>query len=55
MCDIMERRILERNLEAAKKMISLGKNSFDDISKILGLPLSTVEELASSMQKRDRA
>ena len=59
MCDIMERRIAERNkerdLEVAKKMISLGKNSFDDISKILGLPLSTVEELASSMQKRDRA
>ena len=55
MCDIMEKRFRERDLETAKKMISLGKNSFDDISKILGLPLSTVEELASSMQKKDRA
>ncbi len=55
MCDIMERRIQERNLETAKKMISFGKNSFEDISKILDIPLSTVEELASSMQKGDRA
>ncbi len=55
MCDIMERRIQERNLEAAKRLIAIGKLSSEDISKGLELPLSTVEELASSMQKRDRA
>ena len=59
MCDIMERRIAERNkerdLEAAKRLIALGENSLEGISKGLNIPLSTVEELASSMQKRDRA
>ena len=55
MCDIMERRILERNLEAAKRLIASGEISLEGISKGLDLPLSTVEELASSMQKRDRA
>ncbi len=59
MCDIMERRIAERTrereLEAAKRLIAIGKFSSEDISKGLELPLSTVEELASSMQKRDRA
>ena len=59
MCDIMERRIAERtkerDLETAKKLIALGDSSLNNISKVLGLPLSTVEELASSMQKKDRA
>ncbi len=59
MCDIMERRIAERTrkreLEAAKRLIALGETSLEGISKGLELPLSTVEELASSMQKRDRA
>ena len=59
MCDIMERRIAERNkerdLEVAKRLIALGENSLEGISKGLNIPLSTVEELATSMQKKDRA
>ena len=59
MCDIMERRIAERTrereLEAAKRLIALGENSLEGISKGLNIPLSTVEELATSMQKKDRA
>ena len=47
--------IRDEKLDTAKKMIAFGKNTLEGISKILNLPLSTVEELASSMQKKDRA
>ena len=50
--DVVKDEVRDDRLETAKKMISFGKNSFEDISKILDIPLSTIEELASSMQKK---
>ena len=52
MDDLVKDVIKDEKLDTAKKMIAFGKNSFEDISKILDIPLSTVEELASKMQKK---
>ncbi len=52
MDDLVKDVVKDYRLETAKKMIAFGKNSFEDISKILDIPLSTIEELASSMQKK---
>ena len=52
MCDIMEKRFRERDLETAKNYMSLGKLSLEEIAKASNLPLSTVKELASSVQKK---
>ena len=53
MCEIMENLMEKRSrndrIECARKAIKEGKNSIEDISRILDLPLSTVQELASSM------
>ena len=55
MCEIMENLMEKRSrndrIECARKAIKEGKNSIEDISRILDLPLSTVQELASSMHK----
>ena len=53
MCEIMENLMEKRSrndrIECARKAIKEGKNSIEDISRILDIPLSTVQELASSM------
>ena len=49
MCEIMENLMEKRRIDLARKAIKEGKNSIEDISRILDLPLSTVQELASSM------
>ena len=51
MCKLMDDLIRDDRLDTAKKMIALGENSLEGISKILDLPLSTVEELASQIPK----
>ena len=52
MCKLMEDLIRDDRLDTAKKMIALGENTLEGISTILDLPLSTVEKLASSVQKK---
>ena len=53
MCEIMENLMEKRSrndrIASAKELIALGKNSLEEIAKVLHLPLSTVQELASSM------
>ncbi len=49
--DVVKDEVRDDRLETAKKMITLGENSLEGISKILNLPLSTVEELASQIPK----
>ena len=49
MCEIMENLMEKRRIDLARKAIKEGKNSIEDISRILDIPLSTVQELASSM------
>lgn len=51
MDDLINDVVKDRNLEFAKNLIALGNNSLSDIAKVSDLPLSTVEELAVSMQK----
>ena len=48
-CEIMEKLVEKRFIELARKAIKEGKYPIEDISRILDLPLSTVQELASSM------
>ncbi len=59
MCEIMERRIKERwneeIIRIAKAQIKRGKLSNEEIAEDLELPLSTVEEIAASMQKKKKA
>ncbi len=59
MCKLMEDLIndvvRDDRIDMAKDLIALGKLSLEDISKASRLPLSTVEELASSMGKKDPA
>ena len=45
----MEKLVEKRFIELARKAIKEGKYPIEDISRILDLPLSTVQELASSM------
>lgn len=51
MCDIMENRIRERQIESAKVLVSDGKYSPEDIARIMKLPLATVRKLANSKSK----
>ena len=59
MCEIMEKRIKEEineeKLEIAEDAINQGKLSYKDIAEILKLPVSTIEEVAASIKKKDRA
>jgi len=59
MCKLMEDLIddvvRDDRIDIAKAFIALGKLSLEDISRASKLPLSTVEELASSMEKKDPA
>ena len=55
MDDLINDVVKDRDIEMAKDLIVLGKLSLEDISKASRLPLSTVEELASSMGKKDPA
>ena len=50
--DVVKDEVRDDRLETAKKMIALGENTLEGISTILDLPLSTVEKLASSVQKK---
>ena len=52
MDDLVKDVIKDEKLDTAKKLIALGDSSLDNIAKVLDLPLSTVEELASKMQKK---
>ncbi len=52
MDDLVKDVVKDYRLETAKKLIALGDSSLDNIAKVLDLPLSTIEELASSMQKK---
>ena len=53
MCEIMENLMEKRSrndrTEVAERIISDGKYSLEDISKLCNLPLSTIQELDSSM------
>ena len=53
MCDIMEnlmeKRYKEGRIELAKEAISKGDLSLERIAELFKIPLSTVQELASSM------
>ena len=52
MDDLVKDVVKDDRLDTAKKMIALGENTLEGISTILDLPLSTVEKLASSVQKK---
>ena len=52
MCKLMEDLIRDDRLDTAKKLIANGKLSYEEIAETYDLPLSTVEELASKMQKK---
>ena len=58
MCKLMEDLIndvvMDNRIETAKRVIALGDSSLSDISKVLDLPMSTVEELAASMKKKKK-
>ncbi len=58
MCEIMERKVKERwneeKMRLAKKAITKNEYSLDKISDLYDLPLSTVEEIAASMQKKKK-
>ncbi len=58
MCEIMERRVKERwdeeKVRLVKKAIKEGLLSYEEIARILELPLPTVEEIAASMQKKKK-
>ncbi len=55
MCDIMENLMEKRSrndrTELAKEAIAEGELSLEKIAKLFKLPLSTVQELASSMHE----
>ena len=53
--DVVTDAVRDVRIETAKKLIALGNNSLSDIAEIYNLPLSTVEELAASMGKKDPA
>jgi predicted transposase/invertase (TIGR01784 family) len=41
-----EKGQIQANIEAAKKMLSMGKFTYDDIAESTSLPLETIKELA---------
>ncbi len=49
--DAVADAIRDNRIETAKRIIALGNISLSNIAKVSKLPLSTVEELASSMKK----
>ncbi len=49
--DVVKDEVSDYRLETAKKLIALGDSSLDNIAKVLDLPLSTIEELASQIPK----
>jgi len=49
--DAVKDAVRDRDIDTAKKLLALGNNSLSDIAIVSNLPLSTVEELASSMKK----
>jgi len=49
--DVVTDAVRDERIDTAKKLLALGNNSLSDIAKVSKLPLSTVEELASSMKK----
>ena len=55
MCDIMENLMDKRSkndrIECARRLLALGKLSNEEISKVMQLPLSTVQELAAIQKK----
>ncbi len=53
--DAVKDAVRDERIETAKKFIALGDSSLSNIAKTLNLPLSTVEELAASMNKKDPA
>ena len=57
MCDIMEKLMEKRSLndriECAKDAIVEGDLSIEKIAKLLNLPLTTIQELASSMHESE--
>ncbi len=53
--DAVKDAVRDERIETAKKLIALGDSSLSNIAKTLNLPLSTVEELAASMNKKDPA
>ena len=44
----------EAKLEAARNMLSMNKLTFEEISACTGLPLETIEELATKLQSEVR-
>ncbi len=55
MDDLINDVVRDDRIDMAKKLIALGDSSLSNIASALDLPLSTVEELASSMGKKDPA
>ena len=53
--DVVKDEVRDDRLETAKKLIANGKLSHEEIAETYDLPLYTVEELASAMQRKDRA
>ena len=51
MDDLINDIVKDRDIDTAKKLIALGDSSLSNIAIVSNLPLSTVEELASSMKK----
>ncbi len=53
--DAVADAVKDDRIDTAKKLIALGKTPLEDIAEAYDLPLSTVEELASSMGKKNPA
>lgn len=55
MCDIMENLMNKRSkndrIECAGRLLALRKLSNEEISKVMHLPLSTIEELTAEQKK----
>ncbi len=51
MCKLMEDLVKDEKLDIAKKLFALGKLPLEDIAMASDLPLSTVENLASSLER----
>jgi predicted HTH domain antitoxin len=48
MCKIVEDIVNERSREIAKKLITKGLMSYEEIAEVTGLPLEEVQKLAGS-------
>lgn len=47
----MDKRSKNDRIECAGRLLALGKLSNEEISKVMHLPLSTIEELAAEQKK----